>query len=252
MGNGLEIGALNAPSRVPASCSVLYSDILTPDQIDSMYPGSTHPDILSDSEHFPSIDSKTFDFVIANHVLEHLTDPVGGLAEWHRIFRSGGQLLMAVPDKRFTFDFRRPRTALSHHLDDHESELPAREMNFAHLKEWAELVEGLAPGSESYNRWLETQLQSDFSVHNHVWLLQDVVRLVLELDRLAICSFALVASSNSSILRNEFVLLLKAADRRLSAWQRLKLYIVLVSAWSWSPVLNGQALLKRFVRRCLA
>ena len=33
-GHGLEIGALNSPSPLPTGCSVVYSDILTPAQIE--------------------------------------------------------------------------------------------------------------------------------------------------------------------------------------------------------------------------
>jgi ubiquinone/menaquinone biosynthesis C-methylase UbiE len=34
------------------------------------------------------------DFVIANHLLEHLPDPIGALKEWYRVLRAGGTLFL--------------------------------------------------------------------------------------------------------------------------------------------------------------
>src|SRR5689334_5403232 len=118
-GRGLEIGALGNPMPLPHASEVLYSDVLLPEQVDAMYPGSRHPDIISDSERFDGVASETFDFVVANHVLEHVTDPIGAVAEWHRILKPEGLLLISLPDKRYTFDFRRPRTPLAHLEADH-------------------------------------------------------------------------------------------------------------------------------------
>jgi len=50
-----------------------------------------------------------FDYVHVNNVLEHVLDPVGMLAECHRILRPGGHLFLAVPnginDSRNLIDF---------------------------------------------------------------------------------------------------------------------------------------------------
>ena len=118
-GRGLEIGALGNPMPLPHASEVLYSDVLLPEQVDAMYPGSRHPDIISDSERFDGVPDGAFDFVVANHVLEHVTDPIGALAEWHRVLKPGGLLLISLPDKRYTFDHSRRRTTLAHLEEDH-------------------------------------------------------------------------------------------------------------------------------------
>ena len=137
-GRGLEIGALGNPMPLPNASEILYSDVLRPEQIDEMYPGSRHPDIISDSERFDSIATGELDFVVANHVLEHVTDPIGALAEWHRVLKPGGLLLVSLPDKRYTFDYSRKRTPLAHLEDDHHSSAAPQVRNECHLLEWAE------------------------------------------------------------------------------------------------------------------
>lgn len=215
---------------LPDAESVLYSDLLTSAQIDAMYPGARHPDIVSDSEHFPDVDDGSFDFVVANHVLEHLTDPIGALIEWHRILRPGGLLLFAVPDKRYTFDHARPRTSLRHLIDDHRSELPPQQRNDCHLLEWAEHVEGLRHGSAGFDAWVDAQRQHGFAVHNHVWIARDVLALLLHLRSAHGAGYRLRKWRNTSPLGNEFILLVEkcapeedpsGALRRAAFWAAL-------------------------------
>lgn len=52
-----------------------------------------------------------FDRLIASHVIEHLPDPAGFLNAAARLLKSGSEIALAVPDKRFCFDyFRAPST----------------------------------------------------------------------------------------------------------------------------------------------
>jgi SAM-dependent methyltransferase len=211
-GRGLEIGALGNPMPLPYASEVLYSDVLLPEQVDAMYPGSRHPDIISDSERFDGVAAETFDFVVANHVLEHVTDPIGAIAEWHRILKPAGLLLISLPDKRYTFDFRRQRTPLAHLEADHQSSADPQARNECHLLEWAEHVERLQPGSAAFEGWVAEQRRRGFAVHNHVWVLQDVVELLECLRVRYGVAFALVRWSNTSFLGNEFNVLLRKGE----------------------------------------
>lgn len=247
-GSGLEIGALHSPLPIPNATHVAYSDVLTGAQLDAMYPGSRHPDILSNSEDFPEVAGGTFDFVVANHVLEHLTDPIQALREWHRILRPGGLLLMAVPDKRLTFDHARARTPLAHLIADHASPLPPSERNRDHLLEWAEHVEGLDPGSAAFAEWTARQLRDGYAVHNHVWVAQDVLRLLHHLSTAEETAFDLLAWRNASIRRNEFILLLRRTARSRFP-SRVALRCAMGTALVQHPFISAAGALKRVIRR---
>ena len=47
------------------------------------------------------LEDNSFDTVIARHVLEHLIDPVKVLKEWSRVVKTGGRIIIAVPDQSF-------------------------------------------------------------------------------------------------------------------------------------------------------
>lgn len=233
-GRGLEIGALNAPFPFQPGAEVLYSDLLTREQVAAMYPGSRLPDIRSDSESFPGIESGSFDFVVANHVLEHVTSPIDALREWGRIVRDGGLLMLALPDKRYTFDAPRKRTTLAHLIADAESNSDPRDRNYAHLEEWATHVEKLAPGSEEWRRWVEDQYTGGYAVHNHVWVARDVLELIRYVG-----GWSVVAFRNTSVFTNEFVLVLR--KEREAHGVRL----ALLRAWLAEPLQVAKGALKR-------
>ena len=61
----------------------------------------------------------TFDAFIASHVLEHIPDPIGLLRSLEQVLRPGGVVSLAIPDKRFCFDFFRPLSTVGGLLDAH-------------------------------------------------------------------------------------------------------------------------------------
>jgi predicted SAM-dependent methyltransferase len=56
------------------------------------------PEIICDGATLEAVGDASLDFVIANHLLEHMADPLKGLENWIRVLRSGGILYLAVPD----------------------------------------------------------------------------------------------------------------------------------------------------------
>ena len=250
-GSGLEIGALLNPMPIPSAESVVYSDALSSEQLDRLYPGSRHPDIQSDSESFPDIEDQHFDFVVANHVIEHLTDPIRALSEWHRILRPNGLLYLAVPDKRYTFDYSRDRTTLDHLVEDHQSEAPAHVRNECHLREWAEHVEKLEPGSVESNEWISRAKASNYSVHNHVWVAQDILELIRLVGRDYASPFALFRWTNTSVLGNEFVLLLEKKSHPLPRLDSARLRNAIFRARLTHPVHEVLSRLKRVAKKLL-
>jgi SAM-dependent methyltransferase len=66
-----------------------------------------HVDHVVNSRDFAESVRRRVDLVIANHVIEHVPDPIHWLSEAGRCVETGGLLLLSVPDRRYTFDFFR-------------------------------------------------------------------------------------------------------------------------------------------------
>lgn len=180
-GEGIEIGALSHPMRLPEGCSVKYVDAFTSEELRTQYPVELQGyqivdvDIVTDAHLLSGIADGSLDFVIANHVLEHLEDPLLALRNMLRVLRSGGVLFLALPDKRHTFDKDRPCTTFEHILEDHRNgpELSRK----AHHLEWIRLVEKL-PESEVEGRLRVLAQEPDSGIHLHVWSQFEVLTML--------------------------------------------------------------------------
>ena len=64
-----------------------------------------------------------FDWAMASHVVEHVPDLIGWLADVAAVVADGGVLVLAVPDKRYTFDIHRPLTTTGQLLEAHEAQV---------------------------------------------------------------------------------------------------------------------------------
>ncbi|HEX5193959.1 MAG TPA: class I SAM-dependent methyltransferase, partial [Solirubrobacteraceae bacterium] len=187
-GQGIEIGALTTPLRVPPGVEVRYVDradraeLLASDG-PSLASSGVDPDrivpvdVVADAERLSEIDDDSVDFVIAAHVLEHLEDPIEGLTNMLRVIRPGGVLLLVLPDPRFTFDAPRVRTTVEHVLADHAS--GPETSRAAHHLEWAEQIEGHR--GENLEARLAQLAGEEPSHHFHVWELSDFLELLLAL-----------------------------------------------------------------------
>lgn len=183
-GKGVEIGALWRKFPVARDAKTWYVDRVRPNQLQHEYPevGSKliAPDVVAEAPQLPFADS-SLDFVIASHVLEHMPQPLSTLVNWYQSLAPGGVLILKVPDKRYTFDSRRPRTPLSHLIDD---EAPGGFDKRAHFAEWVEYVEGKERGTTPWEHETNRLLELDYSIHYHAWIDEDV-RELLEHTRAA-------------------------------------------------------------------
>jgi SAM-dependent methyltransferase len=169
-GDGLEVGALNLPMWMPRGARVRYVDRKPLEGLRAEYPeweawDIVAPDIVADGETLDGIPDASADFVVANHFLEHTEDPIGTLAAHLRVLRPGGVGFYAVPDKRYTFDVRRPVTPVAHVAADHR-EGPERSRR-EHFLEWARLVDDV-PGDRAEAEAARLDAQGA-SIHFHVW-----------------------------------------------------------------------------------
>ena len=183
LGSGIEIGALHLAMRLPPGTRVRYVDRMTVPELRAHYPELAavelaHVDVVDDGELLTTIDGESVDFIVANHFLEHCEDPIRTIETHLGKVRPGGVLFYAVPDKRYTFDFRRPRTPLSHLIDDHENGPHASRSE--HYSEWARLVyEGEPPDGEAASQRAQQLEHEGYSIHFHVWTQADLMALML-------------------------------------------------------------------------
>jgi len=78
-------------------------------------------------------EDSSYDFILSSHCIEHLANPLQGLAEWIRVLKENGLLVLVVPHKDGTFDHRRPVTTLEHLIQDFE--IQTSEADMTHLEE---------------------------------------------------------------------------------------------------------------------
>jgi SAM-dependent methyltransferase len=172
-GDGIEIGAFNAPLRVPPAARVRYVDHASADELRERYAAELDmhgrplvvPDVVDEGERLGKFADGSLDFVIANHMLEHVEDPISALQHFLRVLRSGGILFLTLPDARHNFDRHRPRTSVEHLLRDHREgpEASRRE----HYEEWARFIEGV-PEDRIAQR-AEEFASEQARHHFHVW-----------------------------------------------------------------------------------
>ncbi len=60
-----------------------------------------------------------YDFIVASHVIEHVPDLLGFLKSCETLLKPTGVLALAVPDKRYCFDYFRPHATVGSVLNAH-------------------------------------------------------------------------------------------------------------------------------------
>jgi SAM-dependent methyltransferase len=191
-GEGLEVGPLHQPLAMPPHARARYVDRMKTADLRREYPelaewDLTEVDVVDDGEQLSTIADGSQDFIVANHFLEHCEDPIGTIETHLRKLKPGGVLFYAVPDKRFTFDFRRPVTPIEHMIADYD-EGPERSRS-EHYTEWCQLVideESPSVGnseqaaSEEWVAGRARQLEAaKYSIHFHVWTQAEFLKLIL-------------------------------------------------------------------------
>jgi len=92
------------------------------------------------------------------------------LREWKRVLKVGGALLVIVPDRRRTFDHKRPFTTIEHLESDFQANTP--EDDLTHLDEILALHDpSLDPFAGSRQQFRERCLQNSCfrAMHHHVY-----------------------------------------------------------------------------------
>ncbi len=178
-GRGIEIGALWRKFPVPRGATVWYIDRVDPDALHREYSEIgkkvVAPDVVADAQSLPFADH-ALGFIIASHVLEHMPLPLSALCEWYRVLAPGGVLVLKIPDKRYTFDVRRPRTPLQHLAAENAN--PAAYDRAAHFADWVEYIVGFSRDTEEWQAETRRLMEMDYSIHYHAWIDDDVRQLL--------------------------------------------------------------------------
>lgn len=183
-GLGIEIGPLHVPIEVDKRCCrVKYVDRMTPEEIKSHFPELKDENIISPDIIFDvalnglnPIADNSLDFVIASHLHEHVPNPLGLIKECYRVLRNDGVLYLAAPDKNYTFDRDRQRTALTHLINDLENDTTT--VDEAHLVDWVTHANKKTVPDDRMEKERVFQRELERSIHVHVWTWKDVVEFL--------------------------------------------------------------------------
>lgn len=240
-GSGLEIGALDAPVGVLKSqARVVYVDCLTTDALRRTFPDVkelVNVALVASAEELQSIPDDSLDFIIANHVIEHLVNPLGTLRVWRRKLRDGGMLFMAFPGGQFCPDRVRPVTPVEHLFDDYRAgrNRSVDEHVLSFVLAWNP---GLFPDPDEMTRVLKTMWASgtlelddaaiaslrrnenavpeilrkhrDDNIHQHVFSYESMIELLQRAYQEIDLRFRLVDLSLTKGCLSEYILLLEA------------------------------------------
>ena len=118
---GVEIGALCNPMLSKAESNVIYVDYASADDLRKHYAGNkainadsiVQTDAIWGSQSLAEAIGRKVDFVIASHVIEHVPDLITWLKELESILLVSGEIRLAIPDRRYTFDFLRRESAIA-------------------------------------------------------------------------------------------------------------------------------------------
>ena len=84
------------------------------------YPGKTGNVIINDAVNITNVGDSAYDFVFASHCLEHIANPIKALKEWLRIIKTGGYVILILPEKTRCFDHKREVSKFSTLLSQYE------------------------------------------------------------------------------------------------------------------------------------
>ena len=126
---GIEIGALDKPIIPPSTPHVFYVDHAETEVLRSKYQGDPYVNVdelvqvhgVWGEASLAQAAARVapVDFVIASHVLEHVPDLIAWLRELASVLKPRGEVRLAIPDRRYTFDVLRGETRAADVLASH-------------------------------------------------------------------------------------------------------------------------------------
>ncbi len=245
---GAEIGPLTSPIVSKKDGKVVYIDHVDEETLRQKYAG----DDGVDKDAIVKVDAlwgeksiqeaigtgKRVDYVIASHVVEHVPDLVSWLGELSSVLNEDGTIRLAVPDKRFCFDYRREETRLADVLTAHlvsarrpqAHEIIDYVIYHAHMDvraAWNDSLVTGTPGPDQLKQAFEMarrSIEGEY-VDAHCWTftLASFARIMEQLGRLGLTNLSCARSYDTEVLEHEFFVVMKPAviEEVCESWRRV-------------------------------
>lgn len=235
---GIEIGPLANPTVRKSEGVIYYVDYADTDFLQNRYKDDPNVDInkivpidviWGKNSLNEAINGRLVDYIIAAHVIEHVPDLITWLDELHSVLRAGGQVRLAIPDKRYSFDCLRNESRLCDVLGAYlvRARIPQpREILDFCLNKVGVDAGGAWRGEINYSK-----LEREFTFDGAMWLAQDVIKngtyhdvhcwvftpnslaiLFHELAKAGLLKFACLGFIDTEYGQLEFFLTLKASS----------------------------------------
>jgi SAM-dependent methyltransferase len=109
---------MRALDGVNFSAQTVWEGALAQGQTFEYMKGRRGQQFIAEGSDLHVIANASYDFLISCNNLEHLANPLKALAEWRRVVKPGGHILLVLPRKESNFDHRRDITRFDHLLED--------------------------------------------------------------------------------------------------------------------------------------
>ena len=127
---GLEIGPLTSPvikrKDIKKGGQIFYLDHLATNELKEKYREDNSVKtvdiqevdfVCRNGDMVGAVAQNRFDYVVASHVIEHVPNVLKFLCDVYDLLVPGGIVFLVIPDKRFTFDVKRPQTSFGSLLE---------------------------------------------------------------------------------------------------------------------------------------
>ncbi len=187
---GLEIG-VGTQTVAPLS-QTIFTDAHTEHGNDNF----SIAKIFCPSDNIP-IEDNQINYVLSEHVLEHIANPIKTLEHWIKKLKKQGVIILFLPHKERTFDKYRQRTPLSHLISDYKNNVSNDDSS--HIDDFYQNVieKGLAP---HYKNIKKSLLSKTGNIHHHVWIMEDITELLSYMNLNIIFSAEIVPDREDSFL----------------------------------------------------
>lgn len=214
---GLEFGALAHPFLPKPQFNVFNVDHATRQDLLTKY-GAHEPGALdrtriveTDFVWTPGNDlravtgGRLFHYAIASHVIEHVADPIGWLAQISSVLVKGSRINLAVPEKTRTFDHLRPLSTAADMLEAYRSRLT--KPTFRHVfGQLLGMAESRTPAEYKMAYDMAARAESAYlDAHCHVWTYASFLDCWQAIDALGILPLKLADSWEPITGANEFI-----------------------------------------------